>query len=325
MTRHSLERLLDQDALLELDRRYLAFVEALPPHLAQLAEDRRTLKGSGPSKPLQTVAEFRIHISGPWFFRDTFPNLTDEQLLDLGEGWIFLGAAMLLHDHLVDDQLPTRSHVAELQERLMARAKEIFHLLIGNRPIFWQRFEQYKQQVASALQSELHYRALPQVTYELTAAWHIGVGKSALFKAIPWAMVVLSDAPSYFVPLEASIDAYMAGGQLMDDIADWREDLDRGHYTYPLAQATSHLHNLGTKVSPQAIETLLFSSTLLKDLLAQAQAWYRQALSMVNGVPCQGWIDFLNAALEECTWYHRWLIIYQIAEAAREKDHITRR
>lgn len=318
MTRHRLDHLLDQVTLLELDRRYRVFVEALPSRLAQLADDRQTVKGSGPSRPLQTVAEFRIHISGPWFFRDAFPNLTEEQLLDLGESWIFLGAAMLLHDHLVDGQLPTRPDAAELRQHLMARAKEIFHSLIGDRPVFWQRFEQYKQQVTSALQLEAYYRASPQETYELAAAWHIGVGKSALFKAIPWAMVVLSDAPSYFVPLEASIDAYMAGGQLMDDIADWREDLVRGHYTYPLAQATSRLHSSGTRVSPQAIEELLFSSTLLKDLLAQAKAWYRQALGMVNGVPCRGWIDFLNAALEECTWYHRWLIIYRIAEAARE-------
>jgi hypothetical protein len=315
--------LLDTDTLLELDRRYRVFVKALPPRLAQLASDRGALEGDGPSRPLRTVGQFGVSVTGPWAFRDIFPGLTEEQLLDLGENWIFLMSAILLQDHLADGQLPAGVYAAELQRRFITKVNEGFYSLIGDCPVFWQRFEQYKHQTKSALQLEAYYRTSPQATYDLAVAWHIGAGKSALFKAIPWAMVVLSDEPWYFARLEASINALVAGGQLMDDIVDWREDLARGHYTYPLAQAISRLHSLGLKVSPQAIEALFLESTFIKGLLEQVQAWYRQAVKAVDGVPCQLWIGLLNSNIEECTWYHLWWVICRIVEAAKEKGRMV--
>jgi hypothetical protein len=312
----------DKVTLSELDLRYRAFIEALPPHLVQLVSSRNILQSDSPPWPLQTVAELGPMVVGPWFFRDTFPIQAEEQLLDLGESWIFLVSAMILQDDLADGQSLTGPDVVEVQQRLMDKAHDILRSLIGDRPAFWQRFEQYKQQIKSALQLEAHYRDSP-ATYDLAAAWHIGAGKAALFKAIPWAMVVLSEAPSYFPRLEASIDSLVAGRQLVDDIADWREDLARGHYTYPLAQAISRLRDLNTEVSPKAIEALFFDSTILRDLLIQAKTWYCQALEAIDGIPCRGWVDFVNFLVEESTWYHRWLIIYRIVEAAKEKGHMV--
>lgn len=319
MIRH----LLDQVALSKLDRRYWAFVEALPPHLAQLAADRRILAGEGPPIPLQTVAEMGVAISGPWAFRDTFPSLTEKLLFELGEACIFLMLSMVLRDHLADGQLAVSPDAVELQQRLMTKARDVFRSSVGNRPIFWQRFEQYDQQVVSALQLEARYRALPDETYDLTTAWQIGVGKSALFKAIPYAMAVLCEAMSCFARLERSIDALAAGRQLLDDVVDWQEDLARGHYTYPLAQALSHLKDSAKEISPQAIEAVISDSTIMEDTLTQIRAWYHQALTAVDGILCQAWTDFVRYSIAECTWYHRWLIIYRIAEAAKEKGHMV--
>ncbi len=315
-------RWVDKATLSELDHRYRIFVKALPPRLVQFAGSQETLQGDSPPWPLRTVAELGPMAVGPWVFRDTFPTLTEEQLLDLSESWIFMVSAMILQDDLADGQSPIGQDAAEAQQRLMGKTGDILHALMGDHHAFWQRFEQYKQQVKSALQLEAHYRASPQAIYDLAAAWHIGAGKAALFKAIPWAMVVLSDDPSYFARLEASIDSMSAGRQLVDDIADWRGDFERRHVTYPLAQAISRLHDLNTEVSPRAIEALFFDSTILRDLLTQAKTWYDQALDATDGIPCQGWMDFVNLLVEENAWYHRWLIIYWIAEAAREQGHI---
>lgn len=309
---------MDQAAVSELDRRYRAFVETLPPCLVQLARNRSALEGTKFARPLQTVAEFGVQISGPWVLGAAFPDLTPKHLLDLGESWLYLAGVMLLDDHVIDGQLPATANVAEFRDRLMVQARDTLCSLVGERLVFWQRFEHYQRQVTSALELEVHYRSLPQPPYDLAAAWYIGTGKSALFKTIPWAMVVLSNDPTHFARLEASLDAYAASGQLLDDVADWQEDLARGHCTYPLVQAGNRLRESGTNVSPQAITSLLWRSTLLTDLLTQAEVWYRQALAVVHDVPCPGWIDFLNAAIDEYHWYRRWLIIYQIARAVKE-------
>jgi hypothetical protein len=320
-----IRNLLDQAALSELDRRYWAFVETLPSHLAQLAADRKIAAGEGPSTPLRTVAELGVAVSGPWAFRDTFPSLAEEQLLNLGEAWIFLILSVVLRDHLADSQLPLSPDTVELQQRLMTKTRDVFRSSVGSQPIFWQRFEQYEQQVVSALQLEAGYRALPDETYDLTTAWQIGTGKSALFKAIPCAMAVLCEAMPRFAQQELSIDALAAGRQLLDDVIDWQEDLARGHYTYPLAQVLSHLKEAGEEVSPQAIESKISNSTILEDALTQVRAWYHQALTEVEGIPCQVWTDFVRYSMAECTWYHRWLIIHRIAEAARQKARTVQR
>jgi hypothetical protein len=313
-------RLLEQVAIPELDRRYRAFVGTLPPRLARLANQRRLAAGDGPSIPLQTVAQIGIAISGPWAFRDTFPNLAEEQLLDLGEAWIFLILSVVLRDHLADGQWTVNPDTLELQRRLTAQAHNIFRASLGDCAIFWQRFEHYEQQVVSALRLEAHYRTMPSEPYGLAAAWHIGAGKSALFKTIPCAMAALCEAMTCLAPIESSIDALAAGRQLLDDIVDWNEDLARGHWTYPLARAMEHLDHIrktGENISPEAIRTCISDSAILEGALAHIYVWYHQALAQVEGIPCQAWTDFIRYSIAECTWYHRWLIIWRISQAAR--------
>jgi hypothetical protein len=123
--------------------------------------------------------------------------------------------------------------------------------------------------------------------------------------------------------LEHSIDALAAGRQLLDDVVDWQEDLARGHYTYPLIQALSQLGEAEVGILPKAIEAVISDSTILEDTLTQVRAWYHQALTAIDGIPCQAWSDFVRHSIAECTWYHRWLIIHRIAEAIKEKSHIV--
>lgn len=298
-------------------------METLPPRQLQLATDRKTAAGGGLSTPLKTVAELGVAISGPWTFRDTFPGLSEEQLLELGEAGVFLMLTVVLRDHLADGQLPATSDAIELQQRLMAKARQTFHSSVGSQPIFWQRFEAYEQQVLSALQLEACYRASSDEAYDLRTAWLIGAGKSALAKAIPCAMAALCEAMPRLAPLEHSIDALAAGRQLLDDVVDWQEDLARGHYTFPLAQAISRLGETGEDISSQAIESVISNSTILEDTLTHVRAWYRRALTKVESIPCQTWADFVNYSAAECTWYHRWLIIFRIAKAVRDKKALS--
>jgi hypothetical protein len=316
-------RPIHQSAISELDRRYQAFVETLPPRQLQLATDRKIAAGGDLSTPLKTVAELGVVISGPWIFRDTFPRLSEEQLLELGEAGVFLMLTVVLRDHLADGQLPATPDAVELQQRLMTKARHTFRSSVGNQPIFWQRFEAYEQQVLSALQLEARYRASPGEAYDLRTAWLIGAGKSALAKAIPCAMAALCEAMPRLVPLEHSIDALAAGRQLLDDVVDWQEDLARGHYTFPLAQAVSRLEEVGEVISFQAIESIISNSTILEDALTQVRAWYHRALTKIERIPCQTWADFVNYSVAECTWYHRWLIIFRIAKAVREKTTLS--
>ncbi len=319
-------RLLDQAVLSELDRRHRAFVETLPPHLRSLARDRRTVIGKGPSSDLQTVAEIGLGLGIPWMFRDTFPGLTEEQWLDVGEAWLFLLMAIFLRDHMADDQVPASTEAKELWQRLMTKAGNVFRSLVGDdsSDFFWQRFEDYDKQVVSALQLEKDYRAWPGETYDLKKARQIGVGKGALYKAPTCAMAVLCGQVSSFPKLDESMDALAAGCQLYDDVTDWQEDLARGHYTYPLVQAIIHLKASAMPISPQTIEAEISKSTIREDALRQAKAWHQESLRAVDGIPCQDWIDLINNSLVDCISEHYRLILCRIAQAVKEKSGIVR-
>lgn len=316
-----LYQLLDQATLSELDRRYWTFVKKLPSCLAQLASDRRITVGEGPSMPLQAITGIGLSIGIPWMFHNTFPDLDEGQVLDIGESWLFLLLALLLRDYVADDQVPASSDVEELRRCFVAKGREVLSSFVGNRPSFWPYLDRYEQQVVSALQLEAHYRTSPGEEYDLTIAWQIGAGKSALYKMIPCAMAVLSEAEIVLPALERSMDALAAASQLFDDISDWEEDLDRGHYTYPLAQAVNRLQRGETVPSPQAVAAEMANSTIREEALIQVRAWYEQALAAVEGIPCQGWTDLVQHGRADCLAFHRWLILYRIAEAVKGTRH----
>lgn len=303
--------IIDQAVLAELDRRYWAFVEALPSRLVQLAADRRTITGRGSSQRLQTVAEIEVGLTIPWTFREAFPRVNENQLLDVGEAWLFLLMAIFLRDHIADDQIPVNSDTNELLHRLMVKVRSIFVSLVGTQAAFWQRFEQYEEQVTSALRLEAEYRTLPEATYDLKMARQIGIGKGALYKAPVCAMAVLSEELSSFVKVERSMNALAAGRQLFDDVTDWQEDLARGHYTYPLVQAIIRLEASSKPISQQDIEKEIFQSTIREDALRQARAWHQESLRAVDGIPCQDWVDLINNCLVDCISEHYRLTFYR--------------
>jgi hypothetical protein len=308
-------RMLDQATLSELDQRYQAFVRTLPPHLAQLAADRRTVEGRGPSGPLQTVAEIGLGLGIPWMFRDAFPGVKEAQMLDVGEAWLFLLVEIFLRDHLADGQVPAGPNAEALLQRLMTKTRNVFHALVGRQPAFWQRFDRYEQQVLTALQLEADYRASPNETYSLEMTRQIGASKGALYKAPTCAMAVLCKDVPLFSKLEQSMNDLASGRQLYDDVIDWQEDLARGHYTYPLVQAIIRLKASAMTVMPQSIEAEISQSAILQHALRQARAWQQESLRAVDGIPCRDWIDMVDNCLVDCISEQYRLIICQVVRA----------
>lgn len=305
--------------LSELNRRYQLFVESLPSRLATLATDPKTVIGEGSFVASQTVVEVSGLTPLPWAFCETFPKVDQQQLLSVGEAWLLFMIACFLRDHLADGQVASTPETLELHQRLMSQVHSLLDPLVGNNSLFWRHFEQYEQEAEVALQLEEQYRSLPEKKYDLAIAWQIGAGKAAGLKMAPCALAVLSGNLSVLPALERSIDAFAAGRQLLDDVADWQEDLARGHVTYPLAQAISLLAVSGSHISPQAIESELLRSTIREEMLRQATAWHEQAIAAVDGISCQGWLEIVRGSLMECVQCHRWLIIVNIAQAIREQ------
>ena len=302
----------------ELDRRYWNFVRALPREEALLAIDRSGFTGTGPSMPLRSVGDLGFAVGIPRAFCAAFPCLSEERVITVEEAWLFLMLGMLLRDNMTDGQVPPSIQLDALQFKLFARARRVFQELVGDREEFWLSLGLYEQQTVEALKLEAYYRCHPSAYEELAQARLIGAGKLALYKAIPCAMAVQCDEFQSLPQFERSLDCLAAGRQLFDDVADWEEDLARGHYTFPLAQAVRLLEVQGLPASATAVRTIIHNAIILEDMLRQAADWHEEALAAVDGIPCDGWRGLVGGSLSECRSYHRNLIAYRITFLAKQ-------
>ncbi|MFN8494093.1 MAG: hypothetical protein U0350_41225 [Caldilineaceae bacterium] len=304
--------------LAELDRRYRRFVQELPSPLQTLASDRSLITGEEPATSLQSVASLGFSVIFPCLFKAGFPGLSAQKQMHIGEAWFFLLLALLLRDHIADNQVPKSQDVLLLQQRFMMQARQVFYLCVGEATDFWTYFDNLNQQVIAALHQEAYHRRTPTAPYDQTNAWEIGVGKLALYKAVPWVMAANTGRWKDLTALETSLDALAAGRQLFDDVGDWQEDLLRGHYTYPLAQAMAHL-STAEAISSEMIAAVMLRSTIREDALRQATIWHKQALAAVENIPVQGWKELVNGSMNECIAYHRWLVLTRLGQQIKEK------
>jgi hypothetical protein len=107
--------------------------------------------------------------------------------------------------------------------------------LFPNDSLFWQSLRQYFQEWAHSTRWE---RELFWTKHQLMTAHDLKIiaHKAAPVKIINAAMALLSGRPEAIGPLDTMIDAVLVSAQLLDDCADWREDLKNGNCTYFLSQ-----------------------------------------------------------------------------------------
>jgi hypothetical protein len=297
--------------LLELDRRYLAFAAGLPPPLDSLALDRRSFIGpeSQPFSSLQAVHPLAFRL--PWLFRPAFPAIAAEAWLDISEASTFLIMGGLLQDAYLDG--PEAAHPASplLHQQLYSAALRKLHHLFAGSSAFWPYFDTYLNEYTTALLREREHRG-QVAAYDLDLMYDIGRGKFALCKMVTTALAVKAKANAWIPHLERAVDALGAAMQLADDIVDWAEDYQRGHYTLPLTAVIPAEQWPQPTLSLAEIEQRLKESTVPETLLQQAVDWFQQALDAVTALACPAWVDFVSHRLSRAAYYQRALIAAKV-------------
>jgi hypothetical protein len=288
------------DLFQQLNQRYFDFARQLPIPLRQLGVSRSTFLGSESDQPFEGVRELNPVLAGtPWLFWETFSSLDDERFLQIAEAGTMFVLASIVLDHLVDEQAEEQEQMALFHQALYSHGISIYRSVFESSSDFWIHFERLASDHLAGLARELQAQLDPH-----NLAWEdletMAHGKVSPIVVTIAALSEASRQPEKIYPVETSLKHIAVASQLLDDIGDWRHDLEVGHVTYYLTRLapTGSSEPVGLPSIEEAqsrIDTEWIDVNHLEVVLDLLE----DSIEAVREIDCPVWIDYVEG--------YRWL------------------
>jgi hypothetical protein len=280
----------------EVDARYQVFAGRLPESLGRMARLRRTYLGSPSDDPFQGIADLNPVLAGtPWMFWELFEHLDDSQFVTIAEGGALFVLASILLDHIIDRQADRPEAATLLHQALFSQGIECLRTALPTSPGFWSHFERLEALHLAGLAAELDSQAETTRMRDETFI-QMAHGKVSPIVVTLAALAEAAGRPEALPQVEASLNHIAVASQLLDDIGDWREDLEAGHVTYFLTRIPGY-HTGHSKPSDDvdAVQAAIDEDWLDVDYLHVTLDWLRQSVAAVGGLECPGWLEYVES------------------------------
>jgi hypothetical protein len=284
------------DLLNHLDNRYFRFLDHLPPLLKEVGLKRRSFTGTDEDTPFDGVSRLNPFMTcTPWLFWESFSQLEDEKILDIAEGGVFRSLAMIVMDHIVDQQVEDSKAMALFHQSLLGHGESVFRNVFDSMSYFWNHYERLDERYLKGISTELAAQKSP-AHLDKDVFLTIVDGKVSPITIGLIALAIESDQEAIIDSIESSLKYAAAGTQLLDDIGDWESDLSVGHVTYYLVQLASSGDWEGRNLpSAGQIRSRIESEWADVENLKSVIDFLEQAVAAVKDVDCEGWIEYLNS------------------------------
>jgi len=220
----------------ELNAAYFRFLEKLPPPVQALGRRRQPYLGGPDSEPFGGVPELNpVLAATPWLFWETFCGLDDNTFLRIAEAGACYVVGSIVLDHIVDGQADPLGTTALLHQALYEHGLAGFRTTFPSDSPFWEHFSRLGASHLAALSAELEHQD-PAAPVSFTDLRDMAEGKVSPIVSTLAALCEASDRPELLAPIETSLNHIAVASQLLDDIGDWRQDIEAHHFTYFLAQ-----------------------------------------------------------------------------------------
>jgi squalene-hopene/tetraprenyl-beta-curcumene cyclase len=166
-----------------------------------------------------------------YFFIKAFPTLQIDDIRILALAGQFFANSVVLCDEVID-RASSGINIASVLG-MQARQFESYHLLYQIFPpntIFWQRFRGYLSEYTQACLEENDFISgkRPWSEYSESIAIQSIKNKTGVAKTAIAGLVELAEDDTYLDSLGESISNFYVAGQMLDDLRDWKEDLQTG-------------------------------------------------------------------------------------------------
>jgi len=304
--------------LAALDERYLAFVAGIPEPLRELGLRRRTYTGEAVDDVFVGPSTLNPGVTlTPWLFWETTSRLDDKTFLDLAEAGCLIVISSALLDHLVDGQAESPEDAVLLQRLLHEKGISRLRVSLGDGSAFWPIADRLVAEHLDGLASEKRMRADP-TGFSYPEFQKMVQAKFAPIVLTMAAYLAATNRLELLEPVEASIKLLAVASQLLDDIGDWEQDHQTGRTTYFLSCIRALQPEAGRHALPAGeISASINSSWMDVDHLNLAAQWLDRARASVEGLPCPGWVDYLDGFRELTRQHIRQSTAAHLARAIR--------
>lgn len=192
---------------------------------------------------LGIATQASIYHSYPYLFLGAFPDLAAARAEPLSLAASLFADSLFVADDLMDED-PTDRDTTTNVLRVQAMQFEGYQILYGlfpARACFWDRFRDYLSLYADACVNEKRFAAPEAGWGELSRdlALRMAKGKSSLAKFVVAGLGELAGDEAPIDPLTRALDRYYIARQMVDDLSDWRQDLERGYPSLLLARVAA--------------------------------------------------------------------------------------
>lgn len=218
------------NAVLKLRERCLRYLQSLPAPLAGLLV--------GENIDIDHL-EGRERLFGEFFtfWIGSTLGITDDQTLQTASfASFFLRGYVVLQDWTVDERTKFDPNLVRLSGILLAKSIEYYQSLVPFEPKFWDYFHKYLDEftIGNVVEQSKHRDEIR--VYEEEDIRRLG--EKTCIVNVPIAVLALySKREDVLNRLTTAIENAMIGIQILDDILDWRDDLESGIYTHLLTLA----------------------------------------------------------------------------------------
>lgn len=188
----------------------------------------------------------------------------------------------LLQDGLIDKHAATKPEILLLIDAFFFKFVHGYHEIFPASHTFWTYFERYWQEYLQALawEKSRHHGSFVCFTPE-DFMWMSR--KFSPVKICCAGIALLAGKEAEIPHLEQMIEYFQIGYQMLDDLQDWTEDIEKEDYTYPLTLVhLRHGHGNMDKLPIEDVGRSLWDQGVGLEILSQAIDYFSLALREIE-------------------------------------------
>jgi len=255
------------------------WVDSLPPELLDLSLiiDRDLLVGSD--------SFFGVFYA---FILADLYGIKDENLINsIGFSAFLLRGFVVIQDTIVDENTEININLTRLSSLFLIKALEIQSKLSNNKDLYWQHANEIFLDFASAntIEENLHRRKYSP--YQLEDYLRFGT-KTGLIKMPIITMSLSQNNIELYKPVASAMTYALIGAQMIDDLLDWKLDLNNGLINHVATRAIKHIIQERNSITNELhdlsileIEKILIGMRIYEKILVEINKYFNLAIELL--------------------------------------------
>jgi hypothetical protein len=225
----------------------------------------------------------------PFLFSPAYPDVALERVAALARAGRLLAVSVCLYDHVIDGGTQTPHHGIRAQA-MQFEALRALGEVIPMTDRFWERLRSHFADLARACWLEAQFSTGQRQLVDLdeASARELAIGKNAVARAAIDGLAALAGARGPADELLHSVEEFYVALTILDDLADWREDLERGRPSLVLARAARDLEP-AERSDQRAMASAIFVGGHATACLELAESSVRRGREAISALPAMPW------------------------------------